>query len=250
VAILRLIIEYDGAAFSGWQVQPGRRTVQGEVERALARILGEAVRVRGASRTDAGVHALGQVACFEIDRELDPRKLAAGVSALCRPDAAVVRAEVAPPGFDPRRDARGKRYRYCVLNRATPSPLLRLTAWHVRAPLELGAMRAAAAVLVGTHDFRGFRAADCEREETVRTVTAIEIAPRERQLVEIEVRGTAFLKNMVRIIAGTLVAAGLGRMTTDDVARVLETGDRTLAGQTAPAHGLTLVEVFYKESTP
>jgi tRNA pseudouridine38-40 synthase len=247
VAIYRLTIEYDGAAFSGWQVQPEKRTVQGEIEKALARILGQGLRVRGASRTDAGVHALGQVACFEIDRELDPRKLAAGISALCRPDAAVVRAEAAPPGFDPRRDARGKRYRYLVLNRATPSPLHRLTAWHVRAPLDLGAMREAAAVLIGTHDFRGFRAADCEREETVRTVTAIEIAPREEQLVEIEVRGTAFLKNMVRIMAGTLVAAGLGKMTTADVARALETGDRTLAGQTAPAHGLTLVEVFYDE---
>lgn len=248
VATYRLIIEYDGAAFSGWQVQPGRRTVQGELERALARVLRrEEVRLRGASRTDAGVHALGQVATFEADEGIEPRRLAAGVSALCRPDAAVVRAEIAPPGFDARRDAKGKRYRYLVLNRPTPSPLLRATAWHVRAPLDLDAMRAAATVLLGTHDFAGFRAADCERETTVRTVTSIDVAAKGGDLVAIEVRGTAFLKNMVRIMAGTLVAAGLGKMTIDGVRLVLETGDRTLAGQTAPAHGLTLVEVLYGE---
>jgi len=245
MAVYRLTIEYDGEAFSGWQKQPGRRTVQGAIEEALAVIAREELRVQGASRTDAGVHALGQVASFETERVLETRKLAGSISALCRPDAAVVRAELAPPGFNARRDARGKRYCYRVLNRATPSPLRARTSWHIRDPLDLGAMRAAAAILVGTHDFAGFRAADCGREETVRTITAIDVGEREGGLVEMEVRGTAFLKNMVRIIAGTLVAVGLGKMATADVARVLETCDRTLAGQTAPAHGLTLVEVFY-----
>jgi len=135
-----------------------------------------------------------------------------------------------------------------VLNRSAPSPLRARTSWHIRDPLDLGAMRAVAAILVGTHDFRGFRAADCGREVTVRTVTAIDAVERGEGVVELEVRGTAFLKNMVRIIAGTLVAVGLGRMTADGVARVLETGDRRLAGQTAPACGLTLVEVFYSDA--
>ncbi|MCK9461209.1 MAG: tRNA pseudouridine(38-40) synthase TruA [Proteobacteria bacterium] len=245
MAVYRLTIEYDGEAFSGWQRQPGKRTVQGVIEEALAVIAREELRVQGASRTDAGVHALGQVASFETGLDLDPRKLADSVSALCRPHAAVVRAELAPPGFNARRDARGKWYRYRVLNRPAPSPLRLRTSWHVRDPLDLGAMRAAAAILVGTHDFRGFRAADCGREETVRTVTAIDVIERGDGVVELEVRGTAFLKNMVRIIAGTLVGVGLGRMSAESVARALETGDRTLAGQTAPACGLTLVEVFY-----
>jgi len=248
VAIYKLIVEYDGAAFSGWQLQPDKRTVQGDIEKALAQMFAEEIRVRGASRTDAGVHALGQVAWFETARDLDLRRLAAGISALCRPDAAVVRAELAPPGFNAQREALGKHYRYLVLNRTTPSPLLRRTAWHVRAPLDLDAMRGATSALVGTHDFRGFRAADCEREMTVRTLTSIDIAARESDVVAIDVRGTAFLKNMVRILAGTLVAVGLGKMTTEGVRRVLDTGDRALAGQTAPAHGLTLVEVFLRKS--
>ena len=245
MAVYKLTIEYDGEAFSGWQKQPGRRTVQGVIEEALSVVTREKLRVQGASRTDAGVHALGQVASFEIERQLDPRKLADSVSALCRPDAAVVRAELAPPGFNARRGAKGKRYRYRVLNRTSPSPLRARTSWHIRDPLDLEAMRAAAAILAGTHDFRGFRAADCGREETVRTITAIDIDEREGGIVEIEVRGTAFLKNMVRIMVGTLVAVGLGKMTSADVVRVLETGDRKLAGQTAPANGLTLAEVFY-----
>jgi tRNA pseudouridine38-40 synthase len=248
MAVYKLTIEYDGAAFSGWQKQPGRRTVQGVIEEALAVVAREEIRVQGASRTDAGVHALGQVASFETEREPDPRKLADGISALCRPDAAIVCAELAPPGFNARRGAAGKRYRYQVLNRPSPSPLRARSSWHVRDPLALDAMRAAAALLKGTHDFAGFRAADCGREETVRTITAIDIDEREGGLVEIEVCGTAFLKNMVRIMVGTLVAVGVGKMTSDGVARVLETGDRTLAGQTAPAHGLTLVEVFYGDA--
>jgi len=247
MAVYKLTIEYDGEAFSGWQKQPGKRTVQGAIEEALAVVAREELRVQGASRTDAGVHALGQVASFETQFVLDTRKLADSLSALCRPDAAIVRAELAPPGFNARRGARGKRYLYRVLNRTSPSPLRARTSWHVRDPLDLTAVRAAAAILVGEHDFRGFRAADCGREDTVREMTAIDVAERGDGVVELEVRGTAFLKNMVRIIAGTLVAVGLGKMTAGDVARVLETGDRTLAGQTAPACGLTLVEVFYGE---
>jgi tRNA pseudouridine38-40 synthase len=245
MAAYRLIIEYDGEGFSGWQKQPGRRTVQGAIEAALAVVAREEIRIQGASRTDAGVHALGQVASFETALELDPRRLADGVSALCRPDAAIVRAELAPPGFNARRDAKGKRYLYRLLNRTSPSPLCARTSWHLREPLDLVAMRAAAAILVGTHDFAGFRAADCGREDTVRTISAFDVSERGDGVVEVEVRGTAFLKNMVRIMVGTLVAVALGKMTTAGVARALETGDRTLAGQTAPAHGLTLVEVFY-----
>jgi tRNA pseudouridine38-40 synthase len=245
VAVFKLTIEYDGSAFHGWQAQPDQRTVQGELEQALGTVLRRPVALQGASRTDAGVHALGQVASFEADTELEPTRIATGASALAGPDAAVVEALVAPDGFNARFDAVGKRYRYRLLNRTAPSPLLAAYAYHVARPLELEPMRAAAAKLVGTHDFGGFRAADCGRESTERTLTRVAVTDSGEGVVDIEVAGTAFLKNMVRIITGTLVEIGLGRLPLVAVDEVLAEGDRTRAGRTAPAHGLTLVEVSY-----
>jgi tRNA pseudouridine38-40 synthase len=247
VPVCRLTIEYDGSLFHGWQEQPRSRTVQGELKRALATVMREPVELQGAARTDAGVHAFGQVASFEARDLPELHRLARSLTALAGPDVAVVESAAAPDGFNARFDAAGKRYRYCVLSRNAPSPLLARTSWFVPQPLDLGAMRAAALALVGTHDFAGFRSADCGRKNTLRTMTRIEIAEHERGLVTIDVEGTAFLKNMVRIVAGTLVDVGLGRLPQDVTARLLEAKDRTKAGPTAPAHGLTLVEVLYPE---
>jgi tRNA pseudouridine38-40 synthase len=249
VPVFKLTIEYAGGGFHGWQEQADRQlpTVQGVLREALSTVVRQPVALTGASRTDAGVHALGQVASFEAETDLSPERVAKGATALAGPAVAVVGATVAPAGFDARRDSVGKRYRYRVLNRPAPSPILGETSWHVPRPLDLEAMSAAASRLVGVHDFAGFRAADCGRKSTERELTRVALVAREGALLDIEVEGTAFLKNMVRIIAGTIVDIGLGAKPVDLVDEVLESGDRTRAGRTAPAHGLTLIEVLFPE---
>jgi tRNA pseudouridine38-40 synthase len=244
VPTYRLILEYDGAPFAGWQIQPGQRTVQGEVTRALSVALRHEVKVQGAGRTDAGVHALGQCASFSSEVEIVPERLRAAVSGLCKPGISAVSVDVVPDAFNARFDAKGKHYRYQLLCRPAPSPLLMATTYHVTAALDRAAMQTAAAMLAGTHDFAAFRAVDCERKTTVRTLTRVEIVER-FPVLSIEVEGDAFLKNMVRILAGTLVDVGRGRRTVEDVAAALRTGDRECAGVTAPARGLTLVSVHY-----
>jgi tRNA pseudouridine38-40 synthase len=244
---LRLLLEYDGTEFRGWQrQQEGLRTVQGCLEDAVRAMTGEAVFVRGAGRTDAGVHAQGQVANFRTVRgaRIPTGGFLRGLNAHLPPDVAVLEVHEAPPAFDARLAARGKLYRYAIWNHLVRSPLHRRRSWHCRAPLDLQAMREAAGLLVGEHDFRAFRAADCERRTTVRVLRQITLTA-QGALVTLDVEGTAFLKNMVRILAGTLVAVGRGELTAGDVARLLREGDRTQAGTTAPAHGLTLVRVYY-----
>ncbi len=241
---LRLVVEYDGTDFAGWQRQVGQRTVQACLEEALATMTGQAVRVRGAGRTDAGVHADGQVAHAEIESNIPVGGFLRGLNANLPPDIAVLHVDDAPPEFDARRAARGKVYRYQIWNHLLRSPRRRRDVWHLLAPLDTDAMRAVAAVFVGEHDFRGFRASDCERRSTVRVMRAFDVT-RQGALVTCEVEGTAFLKNMVRIMVGTLVAAGRGKLGPDDVRALLLSGDRTRAGVTAPACGLTLVRVIY-----
>ena len=242
----RLVIEYIGTGFSGWQIQPGQRTVQGVLEQALATVLRVPVRLQGAGRTDAGVHALGQTASFETDVSISPDRLRKGLTALARPDIAVVEAAPAPPGFNARFDAEGKHYRYAILNRPSPSPLRANTRFFVPQLLDIEAVRRAAALLEGEHDFAGFRAQDCERKTTVRRLHRVAVTCVDDDIF-VDVEGDAFLKNMVRIIAGTLVDVGLGKRTLQSVQDALDTGDRTRAGRTAPAGGLTLVSVFYPE---
>jgi tRNA pseudouridine38-40 synthase len=207
-------------------------------------MLGEKIFVRGASRTDAGVHALAQVANFRTTARIPVRGFLLGLNSNLPPDIAVVELADAGDDFDARLSARGKVYRYQIWNHLVRTPIGRRTSWHCRAPLDLHAMREAAALLIGEHDFRGFRAADCQRTSTVRRLTRVTV-DRQGPLVVCEVEGTAFLKYMVRIIAGTLVAVGRHERTAADVAAVLSAGDRTQAGITAPAAGLTLVRVLY-----
>jgi tRNA pseudouridine38-40 synthase len=242
---LRLTIEYDGTDFAGWQRQLGQRTIQGCLEEALASMVGAPVAVRGAGRTDAGVHADGQVASARVVAPRIPVSgFVRGLNTHLPPDIAVTEVADVDATFDARRSARGKVYVYRIWNHIVRSPRHARQSWHVRAALDLHAMRGAAAALIGRHDFRGFRAADCERLNTVRELRRVDVA-RAGALIVIEVEGTAFLKNMVRIIAGTLVAAGLGELDATGVRAILADGDRTRAGVTAPACGLTLARVLY-----
>jgi tRNA pseudouridine38-40 synthase len=247
VPTFRLTIEYDGASFSGWQIQPDAKTVQGSLEEALATMLRKPVRIQGAGRTDAGVHALGQVGSFQVETDLPPERLQKGLTALAGPDIAVVDAAIAPAGFNARFDSNGKHYRYAILSRKTPSPLLGRTSHFIPYALNVDAMRCAAKALIGEHDFKGFRAADCERKNTICNISEVTITPAANGILAIDVKGIAFLKYMVRVISGTLIEIGKKKMGPERIDKIFETRDRTLAGPTAPSHGLTLVEVFYPD---
>jgi tRNA pseudouridine38-40 synthase len=242
-------VAYDGSDFAGYQVQPGKRTVQSVLEAAAEVMTGHPVRVRGAGRTDAGVHALGQVVAFDSARDIPARGFLLGLNTNLPPDVRIQDAMRVAAGYDPRHDSLAKTYRYLVQLGERQNPLLRLRAWHLgkQATLDFAAMRAAAEQLVGTHDFRAFRSADDPRENNVRTMYSIQLLEQytgDPTLFAIEVRGTAFMKNMVRIMAGTLIDIGRGRRRLQDVPRMLGVeADRDLTGYTAPAHGLTMVSV-------
>jgi tRNA pseudouridine38-40 synthase len=243
---LRLTVEYEGTAYQGWQVQPGGPTVQEILERALTTALREPVRVRGAGRTDAGVHACGQVAAVRVTRVPDDlSRLRRSLNALTPADVAVRDIAVVDDAFDPRRDARSRLYEYRILNAPAPSPFWRRWAWHVPDPLDLGAMDGAAAELVGEHDFAAFRGADAEPvHSTVRAVLESRLE-RTPPLLVYRIEATAFLKHMVRNVVGTLVEVGRGERAPAGMRELLAGRDRTRAGATAPPHGLTLVAVRY-----
>jgi tRNA pseudouridine38-40 synthase len=241
---VRLGIEYDGTDFSGWQRQPGQRTVQGSLEDAIRELLREEVTVRAAGRTDAGVHADGQVGSVQLASSITDAGLLRGLNSRLPPDIVITAVETMPAEFDARFSALGKVYRYRIWNHMVRSAKFARTTWHCRSALDIERMREAAALLTGEHDFRGFRSSDCERSNTVRVIHRLAIT-RQGALVEIDVEATAFLRNMVRILVGTLADVGRGHLDVRRVAHVLQTGDRTAGGVTAPPQGLTLARVFY-----
>ncbi len=241
---IRLLIEYDGSTLHGWQRQPNGATVQQHLEEALAKMLVHEVTVTGASRTDAGVHARGQVASFRTERAIPLHGFRRGLNSML-PDAIAVRAaEEVDETFHPRFSATGKHYRYTMLLARDRSPRWRDRAWHHPGRVDLDAMREAATHLVGAHDFAAFRAAGCAAKTTVRRIDSIEVVEGD-ETVFIDVRGNAFLRNMVRILVGTIVEVGESRWPPGQVIEIIAAKDRTLAGETAPAHGLELMEVFY-----
>ncbi len=240
----KLVLEYDGTHYHGWQVQPGLATVQGTLQEALARIAGAPVDVMGAGRTDAGVHALGQVASFRADIRLDPATLQRAVNASLPGDIAVADAAEAPPEFDARRDARARTYRYTLLCRAARSALRRNFVLHVPRPLDLESMAAAAASLVGEHDFSALRAAHCSAPTPVRRVSEARW-DREGDLIHFTITADAFLQHMVRIVMGTLLQVGEGRLTPQQFEAVLASRDRRRAGKTLDPRGLILLRVDY-----
>lgn len=244
----RLLLEYDGAGFEGWQLQPGgRRTVQGCLEATLEGLVGHPVRVRGAGRTDAGVHARGQVAAARLATRLGPAELHRALDALLPPDLAVRELAPAADGFDPRRAARGKLYRYRVWNGRWRSPL-RAAAWHhVPRPLDLAAMERAARDLRGRHDFASFRAAGSSVRTSVRSLRRLDLAGHAGDELELWFEGDGFLRHMVRNLVGTLLQVGLGRRPADGMPGLLAARDRSRAGPTAPARGLCLMRVDLEE---
>jgi tRNA pseudouridine38-40 synthase len=249
---IRLVVEYDGTGLSGWQRQTNGPTVQGHLEAALGQLLQHDVAVAGASRTDAGVHARGQVASFRTERPIPLHGIRRGLNSLLPDTIAIVEATEAPDGFHPRFSATGKHYRYLLHTRGERAPRWRDRAWHHPAPLDRAAMRTAAAALLGDHDFAAFRAAGCTANTTVRRIDQVEVTEPPGEfpgdvpaLLVVDVRGNAFLRNMVRIVVGTLVEVGEGRRPPGQVAEILASKDRTRAGITAPAHGLELVSVRY-----
>lgn len=242
--VVRLTLAYEGTDLHGWQIQPERVTVQGLVMAAAARVLGEPVKVIGASRTDAGVHALRQVASLSTSSVMAPAALQRALNALLPPAVRVVDASEAPVGFDARRWARGKRYAYLIDRGAPADPFLRRHAWHVQFPLDAEAMAGSARAVRGKHDFSAFCAAAGRDRTPVCTIRSVRVVTR-RRLLAVCIAGDSFLHHMVRNIVGSLVEIGRGAQDPGWIAELLHGRDRTRAGPTAPAHGLVLVRVLY-----
>jgi tRNA pseudouridine38-40 synthase len=247
----RILVAYDGTHYHGWQIQTLDRSVEGDLTLAASKILDcdvDQVKIQGASRTDSGVHALGQVAhiSYDVDRPRSAWDFARGLNGLTDDDICVVYVEQAPEGFHARHSARGKIYRYEIWNHRFEHPLRRDRQWRINGPLDLDAMREAAEKLVGRHNFEAFRAADCSAETSVRELTRVEVFEDSPRII-IEVEGTAFLKYMVRIIVGTLVHVAEGQRGPEVIDEMFETLERGIGGMTAPSKGLTLVEIFYPD---
>jgi tRNA pseudouridine38-40 synthase len=247
----KLVIAYDGTNYSGWQVQKTGVGVQQKVEEALAKIFPKPKRLHSSSRTDTGVHAIGMVAHVEIPkaelRTMDARKLLLALNANLPSDVKVMSAKKVSADFHARFNACGKQYRYFIWNHSASNPLLRTQAWHVPKELDLVAMREAAKLFVGKHDFKSFAAnRDYEMESTVRTMHRCAIQ-KKGPLLTVIIEGDGFLYKMCRGIAGTLVQLGQGKIAVADIKHILAAKDRRVAGMTAPAHGLVLWKVFYKK---
>ena len=241
---IHLIVEYDGTAYAGWQRQANAMTVQEKLERAILKLTGEEICVSGASRTDAGVHALGQSAHFDTESRIPADKFSFALNTLLPPDIRVTRSEEVPLEFHARFSTKGKRYRYLFHAAPHAGALTRNTHAHVIYPLDAERMQAEAQDLVGTHDFAAFAASGSVVKDTVRTIYRAEVT-REGSEIRLVVEGSGFLYNMVRIIAGTLIGVGSGKLEPGAFKRAIASGDRLDLGITAPAHGLTLMEVFY-----
>jgi len=244
---IKLTLEYDGTAYHGWQSQDNAVTVQSTVTAAVCRLTGENCSITGSSRTDAGVHALGFVCNFFTESNIPADKFSYALNTLLPDDIVVIRSEEVPADFHSRYSARAKKYCYLIYNSVFPSAILRHRAYHVYYKLDVGAMNEAAAFFKGTHDFAAFCASEASVKTTVRTIMAADVRrlPHDDRLIELSVTGDGFLYNMVRIIAGTLVEVGFGKLSPQDIPDIINSLDRRRAGRTAPAHGLYLAEVFY-----
>ncbi|MGH7274606.1 MAG: tRNA pseudouridine(38-40) synthase TruA [Nitrospiria bacterium] len=241
---ISLVIEYVGTRYHGWQRQPKLPTIQGALEECIKRISGEKVTLLGAGRTDSGVHALGQVANFKTSSNLKAQSWRNALNALLPKDIVILEAQEVPKPFHARRAARSKTYQYRILNRRTPSAILRPLSWHIPIPLRLRPMQVAARKLVGFHDFTSFCGKSSERRSTTAQLFRLSVE-RRKDLTLITISGTHFLQYMARNIVGTLVQVGMGKLSPQQITTILEARDRGRAGPTAPPQGLFLVKVKY-----
>lgn len=240
----KLVIEYDGSRFHGWQRQPNDPSIQGEIESAIHRMTRQNITLIGSGRTDAGVHALGQVANFTCHTRISPQEFQEGLNSILCDDIVIRSCDLAPPDFHARYDAKGKLYRYTILNSPHPTAMGRQYHWWLRAPLDLPAMQTATRHLMGSHDFKSFEAMGSPRSHTIREITAAAWTTRGQHLC-LDIQADGFLRFMVRNIVGTLVEIGRGKMEPEQLKTIMEARDRSLAGATAPAQGLCLVKVLY-----
>jgi tRNA pseudouridine38-40 synthase len=241
---IKLVLEYDGTNYVGWQIQPNGLSVQEVVQNALGKVLGKEVHLIASGRTDAGVHARGMVVHFSTDRDLPLTAFREGVNRYLPRDVAVREAAAVSPDFHARFSARGKWYRYTLYLGLVRSPLMERTSWHIRSALDVKAMEKAAVAFVGSNDFSAFRSSGCDARTTVREIFSVDLS-RQKELLLIDVKGEGFLRNMVRVMVGTLVEIGLGKRPFYDVEILLREGRREKAGRTAPPQGLCLMAVWH-----
>lgn len=242
---IKLTIEYDGTAYHGWQHQPRHISIQQALKEKIETIAKEKINLIGASRTDAGVHALAQAANFKTKSRMNEGEWQRALNSLLPSDIVIKKVEIASDDFHARFSAKGKIYKYLILNQTVPSALNRNYAWHITYPLKFTEMRKAAKFLIGRHDFSSFRASSCTAENPVRRIKRLAITKKDG-FIQFTIEADAFLHHMVRNIIGTLIAVGIGKLTPDKIETILKAKDRRLAGKTAPAYGLYLVKVIYK----
>ena len=241
---IKLTIEYDGKDFNGWQKQPTKLNIQGEIEQAIKEITGEDVELIASGRTDSGVHSLGQVANFKTNSNIEIEKVAIAINSKLKKSIVIKKAEEVSEDFHARYSCKGKKYRYIINNSQQGTAIYRDLECHIPQKLDVEKMRKAIKYFEGEHDFKGFKASGTSSKNTIRTIYKAEIK-QEGERIIIELTGSGFMYNMVRIIAGTIVDVGLGRINPEEIPRIINLKDRNKAGKTLPAHGLYLVEVYY-----
>ncbi len=241
---IKLIIEYDGKKFGGWQKQPQKLNIQGEIEKAIEEITGEKVDLIASGRTDAGVHSLGQTANFKTESKIDIEKMAFAINSKLKQSIRIIKAEEVDATFHSRYSCKGKKYRYIINNSKYGSAIYRNLEYHMPIKLDVENMKKAIKYFEGEHDFKGFKASGTSSKSSVRTIYSAKIELKEERII-IELEGNGFLYNMVRIIAGTIVDVGLGKIKPDEIPEIISSKDRTKAGKTLPPQGLYLVNVYY-----
>ena len=241
---IKLIIEYDGSKFGGWQKQPTKLNIQGEIEQAIKEITGEEIELTASGRTDSGVHSLGQVANFKTSSNIEIEKIPYAINSKLKKSIVIKSAEEVDENFHARYNCKGKKYRYIINNSSQGTAIYRGLECHIPQQLNIEKMQEAIKYFEGEHDFKGFRASGTSSKSSVRTIYKAEVKQDGERII-IELTGNGFMYNMVRIISGTIADVGLGKIKPNEIPEIIESRDRSKAGKTLPAHGLYLVEVYY-----